>query len=84
MTTVVDEEARAALLKEAAKTAKLKDPELLKIAKRGLSPADAIADLQARYPTAFEAEPVKKYGQMTPAERAATDRKYGIRVRAVR
>lgn len=78
MANVVDEVARAALLKDAAKAAKLKDVDLLVIAKRGLSPVDAIADLKARYPAAFEAEPMKLYPEMTAAEKAAFHRKHGL------
>ena len=71
---LVDESAREALLASEAKAAKLKDLDLLTIAKRGLPPAEAIADLKARYPTAFEVEPVKHYSAMTPDEKAAFHR----------
>ena len=78
MSNLVDEDARTKLLKEAAVGAKLKDMDLLAIAKRGLSPADAIGDLKARYPTAFEVEPVKMYPDMTSNEEAAFHRKHGL------
>ena len=78
VTVVVDEDARAVLLKDAAKSAKLKDMDLLGLAKRGLSPADAIADLKARYPQGFEVEPVKRYADMTAEEQAAFRRKHGL------
>ena len=79
MPNVVDEDARAVLLKEAAKSAKLRDMDLLAIAKRGLSPADAIGDLKTRYPTAFEAEPVKMFHEMSATEQAEFERKHGLR-----
>ena len=78
MTTVVDEAARDALLREEAKAAKLTDSDLLKIAKRGLSPADAVADLRTRYPKAFAAEPAKRYADMTTAEREAFARQHRV------
>ena len=78
MSVTVDEAARDALLRDEAKTAKLTDPDLLKIAKRGLNPADAIADLKTRFPTAFKADPLKMYSEMTPDERAAFARKHGL------
>ena len=41
-------------LTEAGKAAGLRDDDLLKIAKTNLAPAEAIADLQRRFPDAFE------------------------------
>ena len=41
-------------LQDAARTAGLRDADLLKIAKPDLAPADAVADLQRRFPGAFE------------------------------
>ena len=41
-------------LHDAGQAAGLRDADLLKIAKPDLAPADAVADLQRRFPGAFE------------------------------
>lgn len=68
-------------LEEAARAAKLTDPDLLKIAKPELSAEAAVTDLQKRFPTAFGTklpEPLKFYKDMTPAEQKAWKHKHQI------
>jgi hypothetical protein len=59
-----------------ATAAGLRDPDLLKIAAPGLSPREAVADLQRRFPGAFG----QHVRDMAPEEVRKTLRKYGVRV----
>jgi hypothetical protein len=63
-------------LQTLATAAGLRDPDLLKIAVPALSPREAVADLQRRFPGAF----ARHVSEMAPEEARTALRKYGVRV----
>lgn len=69
-----------AALMAAAETAGLLEPDVLKIAREDLPPADAVADLKRRYPAAFKPDaapprwPDKQFRDMSKTEQAEAER----------